>query len=201
MTELDAVNYLLGILGSSPVGALTNKNPDVSVSQAALTAAIVSVTSEGFWFNEVYDVDFVPDPTSGQINTTGYTKLITRNYYGVVRGNDLLFDPKNNTYVWENTVTADCIAILDFEELPDAVQQAVQFFAATALCSTDLEDATKRAEQETFYNNAFRQIKQEDLEVKRRNSQMAPSHIRLRQRVTPARLGLRRGPNFGGRGY
>ena len=201
MTELEAVNYLLGILGSSPVGALTNKNPDVAVAQAALTAAIISVTSEGFWFNEVYNVDFVPDPVTSKISTTGYTKLITRNYYGVVRGNDLLFDPKNNTYLWEDTVTADCVAILDFDELTDIVQQAVQFFAAVSLCSSDLEDATKKSEQELFYNNAFRQIKQEDLQIKRRNSQQSPQAVRARLRVTPARLGLRRGPNFGGRGY
>jgi len=199
MTELEAVNYLLGILGSSPVGALTNKNPDVAVAQQALDGAIVSVTSDGFWFNEVYNVDFVPSEIDGKISTTGYTKLITRNYYGVVRGNNFLFDPKNNTYVWENTVTADAVAILDFTDLPDIVQQAVQFFAATQLCSSDLEDATKLSEQQGFYNNAYIQMVKDDLQIKRINRLTSPRVALALRRVTPARLGSRNGPNFGGR--
>lgn len=202
MTKLEAVNYLLGILGTSPVGALTNTHPDVAVAESAIDNAIVSVTTPGFWFNEVYGVTFSPDPlNSNKINTAGYTKVITRNQYAVVRGGDKLFDPINNTYAFDKAIIADAVAILTFEELPDSVQLAVQYYAAAQLCSTDLEDSTKLSEQMGFYRDAYVQVKNEDLEIKRRNAQHSPRVQNALYRVRPARLGRRSGPNFGGRGY
>lgn len=200
MTKLEAVNYLLAVLGESPVGDLSNKNPNVSVCEDALDAAIVSVTSNGFWFNEVYNVRLSQDPTTKKINTTGYTKIISRNTYAVQRG-DFLFDPHNNTYEFDNYVEFDGVSILDFTLLPDNVQQACQFFAAVQLCTTDLEDTTKRGEEQEFYNNAFLQMKKEDLEIKRRNAQTSPRVAAARYRVAPMRERRRYGPNFGGRGY
>ena len=198
MVELDAVNYLLGVLGSAPVASLTNKNPDVDVAKRALDAAIVSVTSKGYWFNEVYNVTLSPDPVSKQIDSTGYTKIVSRNIYAVVR-NNLLFDPKNNTYQFDEAVVADAVAILDFSLLPESVQDAVQFWAGIQLCTTDLEDQVKRGELKEFYNIAFLQMKHEEMEIKRLNRQASPRVQAARHRVHPARLARSGGPNFGGR--
>lgn len=202
MTKLEAVNYLLGILGSAPVGALTNKNPDVSIAETALDAAIDSVTSSGLWFNEVYDVTFTPDPISSQIDLTGYYKVITTSpQYGILL-DDKMFDPKNNTYEFSQPVIAHGIKKIEFAKLPVSAQEAVKYFAGVQLCTTDLEDSQKRSEVEVFYNNAYRQVKNEDLEIKRRNQQTGnPRVIQALQRVRPARLYGRTGPNFGGRGY
>lgn len=201
MTKLDAVNYLIGLLGSAPVGALTNKNPDVSIAEDALDAAIISVTSAGYWFNEVYEVTFSPDPVTSFIDLTGYYKVITRNYYGVLVDGKL-FDPKENTYEFTQDIIADGVKALTFEKLPVSAQEAVKYFAGVQLCTTDLEDSQKRNEVEVFYNNAFKQVKNEDLEIKRRSQ--VTGNPRTQQalfRVRPARLMNRRGPNFGGRGY
>lgn len=198
MLKLDAVNYLLGILGSSPVGDLANKNPDVTTAVKALNAAIVSVTSTGFWFNEVYNVTLTPDPITKQIDLSGYTKVITRNTYAVAR-NDLLFDPKNNTYQFESPVVADAVAILDFELNPESVQDAILYWAGVQLCTVELEDATKRAEIKEFYNNALLQMRLEEREVKRTNRLSSPRIARALYRVRPARLNGSGGPNFGGR--
>lgn len=200
MTKLDAVNYLLGILGTSPVGDLNNTHPDVGVAVAALENAITSVTSHGFWFNEVYNVTLSPDPGNGnKIDTTGYTKVISRTQYAIVRGNNLLFDPINNTYVFTKDQVVDGVAILTFEELPDAVQLAVQYYAAAQLCSTDLEDSQKLSEQQAFYQDAYVQLIKEDLEIKRRNAQRTPRVQDALYRVRPLRQARRYGPNFGGR--
>ena len=198
MLKLDAVNYLLGILGSSPVGDLANKNPDVATAEKALNAAIVSVTSKGYWFNEVYNVTLSPDPITKQIDSSAYTKIISRSEYAVER-NSLLFSPHNNSYQFENDVTFDGVAILNWELLPEVVQDAVQFFAGIQLCTVELEDSTKRGEVQEFYNNAILQVKSEELEIKRVNRQTSPRVRLARQRVSPARLGGRGGPNFGGR--
>lgn len=201
MDKLTAVNYLIGILGSAPVGALSNKNPDVSIAEDALDAAIISVTSAGYWFNEVYEITFSPDPVTSFIDLTGYYKVITRNYYGVLVDGKL-FDPQENTYEFTQDIIADGIKALTFEKLPESVQEAVKYFAGVQLCTTDLEDSQKRNEVEIFYNNAFRQMKNEDLEIKRRNQQTGnPRVMQALHRVRPARLMNRRGPNFGGRGY
>lgn len=198
MVRLDAVNYLLGVLGSAPVASLTNKNPDVDVANKALTAAVVSVTSSGYWFNEVYNVSFEPDPTSKQIDVTGYVKIISRNIYAVAR-NPLLFDPKNNTYEFDEAVVADATAILDFDILPESAQDAVQYWAGVQLCTVELEDTVKRDEMKEFYNNALLQLKFEEREIKRTNRLSSPRVAMALHRVRPARFNGSGGPNFGGR--
>lgn len=198
MVKLDAVNYLLGILGSSPVGALTNKNPDVATAVRALDAAIVSVTSKGYWFNEVYNITLTPDPITKQIDSTGYVKIISRNTYAIAR-KGLLFDPKNNTYQFDAAVICDAVAILDFDLLPESVQDAVQFWAGVQLCTVELEDTVKRSEMKEFYTNSLLQIKNEEMEIKRLNRLTTPRIATALQRVQPSRLSGRGGPNFGGR--
>lgn len=199
MVKLDAVNYLLGVLGSAPVGSLSSTNPDVSISGDALDRAVVSVTSNGFWFNTVYGVTISPDPVTSKIDSSGYTKIITRAPQYAVARNSFMFDPINNTYEFSESLTVDAVAILDFDDLPDNVQHAVMFFAAVDLCINELEDATKENSQQKLYNNAFGQIIKEDLEIKRRNMQQTPRVRQAMTRVFPAR-GIRRyGPNFGGR--
>lgn len=196
MTKLEAVNYLLGVLGSAPVGDLNNKNPDVATAVAALTAAISSVTGRGYWFNEVYNVTLTPDPITGNIATTGWKTLITRNIYGVIRG-ELLFNPKENTYVWDTDVVADGVALLDFELLPEAVQNAVQYWAGVQLCTVELEDTTKRGELQEFYNHAYLEIQRDERAIKRNNRLASPRVQEALHRVRPLRG--RSGPNFGGR--
>jgi len=198
MVKLDAVNYLLGILGSSPVGALSNPNPDVQTAVDALDAAIISVTSKGYWFNEVYNVYLTPDPITNKIDTTAYTKVITRSEYAVIRG-DYLFSPHRNSYEFTVPVRMDGVALLDFDDLPDIVQQAVQFYAGVQLCTVELEDSTKRSEMKELYSLAFVQMKEEELEIKRINRQTSPRVAAARRRVSPARLNSSTGPNFGGR--
>jgi len=200
MKQLDAVNYLLGILGSSPVGSLDNKNPDVTTATDALDAAVSSVTGMGFWFNKVYNIEFSPDPLDNHINTAGYTKLITHSAFAVVRG-EVLFDPINNTYAFEKSVFADAVEILDFELLPDSVQEAVQYFAGMQLASVELEDQGKVTEQRGFYASAFAQVKAEDLEITRRNILTTPRVSQALHRVQPYRGGVSRtNPNIPGGG-
>ena len=199
MVKLDAVNYLLGILGSAPVASLTNKNPDVSVAEKALDAAVVSVTSKGYWFNEVYNITLSPDPSTLQIDSTGYVKIISRNIYAVAR-NNILFDPKNNTYQFTEAVVCDAVAILDFDLLPESVQDAVQYWAGIQICTTDLEDSVKRQEMKEFYNISYLQMKNEEMEIKRLNRLQSPRVSSALYRVRPARYnGGTGGPNFGGR--
>lgn len=201
MTKLEAVNYLLGILGTAPVGSLSNTNPDVSTCETALDEALVSVCSKGFWFNTIYSVALTPDPVTSQIDLAGYYKVISRNPQYAILVNGKLFDPINNTYEFSNTVYVDAVKTLTFVELPDSVQEAVKYFAGVQLCITDLEDDAKEMKVETLYNNAYRQVKMEDLEIKRRNLKASPRTADALHRVAPARLGRRYGPNFGGRGY
>lgn len=199
MTKLEAVNFLLGVLGSAPVGALTNKNPDVSLCETAIDKAIVSVTSRGYWFNEVYEITFNPDPITSEIDMAGYLKIVSLNQYAILL-NGKLFDPNNNTYTFTKAIIADAVKKLDFDVLPESVQEAVQFYAGTQLCTTELEDSQKRNELQEFYNLAYAQVKMEDLEIKRRSQITGNPRVRSAlYRVTPARLSNRRGPNFGGR--
>ena len=52
MEQLIAVNYLLSLIGSSPVGDLETLHPDAAIAKARLDEANKGLQEEGWWFNQ-----------------------------------------------------------------------------------------------------------------------------------------------------
>ena len=184
-TELDAVNYLLDVLGSPPVGELDTLHPDVATCQSKLRDSSIFVQSTGYWFNQDYNWVLTPD-VNGElfVPNTVLKVLAIHNKFAIQRGTKL-YDPTTHEYIFTEPVTIDIIEHLPWELLPTSVQNAVKYHAAMQVCTIDLEDSNKANDQEKLYTAAHIQVKAEDLELKHRNMLRTPAAMRYQTAARP----------------
>lgn len=185
--KLEAVNYLLGLMGSPPVGDLVDSlHPDVSVCLNHLNEADRTIQIRGWWFNKDYYVELTPDATTKEISFPSDTLEVTAtNRLGVVQRGVKAYDTLNNTYQFDANIFVNYIRRLDWDLLDESVQEACKFLAAKQLCSIDLEDDAKADTQEQMFTAAMIQMKKTDLRVKRRNIFTTPRVSRALYRVRP----------------
>lgn len=193
MTELESVNYLLSLLGSSPVGDLATLHPDAEACKQRLDEANGTVQGEGWWFNEEYLYELTPDAVTKEIAVpVGTMEAQCTSHFNTVLRGSKLYDSANHTYQFNESRYVNLIIQLDWTLLPNVVTDAIRFHAGVLLCSIDLEDSKKASEQSEFANMAYMKMKKTDLRSRRRN-------IFLNQRVQRAQSGVR--PyNFGNGG-
>ena len=157
MTELDALNILLGTIGSSPLTSLSNpQNADALSAQNKLDSARKEIQAENWYFNSEENFPLVPDVTTGFItlpsNITAIDSMgrFGEKVDGVIRGNKL-YDRENHTYKFDTTIYANVLECLDFDELPETaklyvVARAARQFQEEMLGDTSLRTWTREDE-------------------------------------------------------
>lgn len=200
MEKLDAVNYLLGLMGSTPVGDLETLHPDVVACITKLDDATKTIQSRRWWFNTDYDVELTPDETTKELLLpTDTYKMISTSRQGAVQRGTKVYDTYCNTYQFDAPIYVNLIRHLDWTLLDYAVQDAIKFLAGKQLMSDDLEDEIKADAQNELLIALMIQLKKENLMVLRRNMLLTPQILKARYRVRPYRLGAQgRNPLFPG---
>ena len=190
ITQLDAVNYCLSILGSTPVGDLNDRHPDADICLQRVVDATKAVQKDGLWFNKELCWTLTPDATTKEIVLPTNT-LKVLGIYGdfVIQRGTKLYDTINNTYQFEATVDVDLVVELAWDELPFSVQELAKFKAAQAVCEIDLEDHIKAAGEKDKATEAEVTIKKEDMEITRRSALYSKKAYVTRSGVRPARMG------------
>lgn len=189
ITKLDAVNYLLDILGSAPVDTIDNLHPDVVACLNKLEHSTRFVQQRGYWFNKNHNVTLEPDGDGEILLGTDTTKVSGQDYgYMVVQRGTKLYDLRTNSFVFTEPVRVDITQEWDFEEVPASVQNAIQYYAGYMVASIDLEDSQKASEQMQMYQVAAAEVLGEEIEIKRRNVFRTPKVQRTLQRVRPYNL-------------
>lgn len=186
MEKLEAVNYLLRILGSSPVGDLESLHPQVAIAVDRLNAANATLQKEGWWFNQEYHYVIEPDATSAELELPLHTleaNVVSR--ANVVKRGDKLYDTINHTYQFTTNVTVNLTFLLDWDLLDDVVQEAAQYFAGMLVCQIDLEDTIKENGQAKLFNSKLSNMKKTHLRTTRRNIMNSPATLAARARVRP----------------
>lgn len=133
-TKLQAVNTMLATIGSAPVNSLAGANSaDVAMALQTLDEVSLSVQSRGWHFNTEEDKELPPDPVTGEIVIGNSVVLCdvdgSWDVDVVVRGTRL-YDRKNKTYVFANTLKAKVVSALDWDDLPQAARAYVMIRAA-----------------------------------------------------------------------
>jgi hypothetical protein len=142
-TLLDAVNELLSTIGEAPVNSLgDNLTSDVATAKATLERVSREVQAAGWHFNTEKDYPLVPSEDGSitlpancvraDIDPMRYTDI------DLVQRGSKLYDRLNHTYNIGQTIYADLVVLLDFEELVEA--------ARTYIGSGTLHDFTARDE-------------------------------------------------------
>lgn len=135
-TELDAINTMLSTIGESPINSLDGAAGvvDAVVAQQVLREISIQVQEEGWHFNTEENVRLIPDLVNQNItlpanciqcDSTG--KDADRDV--TVRGNRL-YDKKNKTFTFDNSIEVDMIILLEFNDMPQAARHYVMIRAA-----------------------------------------------------------------------
>jgi len=190
MTQLEAVNYLLSLLGSPPVSDLNTLHPDAEACIQRLSEANSTVQGEGWWFNEERNYIIQPDVTTKEIVVPSITMeaQCTSHFQTVLRGTKM-YDSINHTYQFTEARHMNLIVKLDWDLLPQVVTDVIRFHAGVLLCSIDLEDSAKAGEQAEFANNAYMKMKKTNLRSRRTNIFMNPRVARAQSGVRPYNYG------------
>ena len=137
MTELEAVNLMLSVVGEAPVSDLE----DATIAEVALAVRILEETSyevqaKGWDFNTEYNYPLSPD-VDGYINVPSDTARIDVDpIYGetsldVVQRGERLYDRTNRTYIFTiSEIRCEMVLLLDFDDLPEAARRYITVRAA-----------------------------------------------------------------------
>lgn len=128
-TELEAVNVCLANIGESPVSAITG---DITVDAALARDLVRQVTREvqahGFYWNTEVGYKLIPNTSDNLVLPANILSIDTvdkdKDKDLVARGR-LLYDRRNHTYSFDQSVTVDMVVALGFEELPEICRRYI----------------------------------------------------------------------------
>jgi len=168
LTELDAVNSILSLIGEAPLNTIDGVTSlDALNAVAAIERAQREILSSGFWFNtETHTLTPTADGRY-QVPPTFLSVQPTDPTVGpFVQRGEYLFNTSENTFVG-NTATMEVIAYvsLDWEYLPQTAREAIQSTAAKHFAFTEVGEQTlyqvsmanERVALAELYNENLRQ--------------------------------------------
>lgn len=187
MKELEAMNVLLRAIGSSPVNSLETPHPDAANAKATLKRIRLQAQNRGWWFNVDYNVTFTQNET-GEIEIPSYIssiKMLDRSY---VKRGDKIYNTVNQTYLINcNLVAERVIRMVDWDELPQSMQEYITYFAASQFVQDELEDPSKTGYFQEQAGLAMLDVKKQDLEEGQYNMFDRPEYRKNRAGIRPYR--------------
>jgi hypothetical protein len=133
LTELEAVNVMLSVIGEAPVNTLTGAaTVDVIQVKAILTQVSREVQSAGWHFNIEKDYPLVPN-VNGEITLAANMVRVDADQVpelDVVQRGLRLYNRKDHTFQFQQTVKAEVIFLLPFDEFPQTARQFIVIRAA-----------------------------------------------------------------------
>lgn len=154
--QLDAVNEVLSVIGSSPVNSLQDDlNVDVLNAKRILQGVSRQVQSRGWDFNTEDSVTLSPDTQTGLIPCPNNYLTFTASGYKLIRRQGYFFDISSQTNQFPGGLTISLIRQIDFQELPEIFRKyitvrASRVFQMRYLTSADI-DQHLQIEQSSAY--------------------------------------------------
>ena len=180
-TELEVVNFLLGVMGDSPVADLvTTQHPHVVVALKRLNDAMTEVQKTAWWFNQEYKFEMTPDETTKEIsvplNVMSVECISDR---GIIKRGTKMYNAVTHSYQFDNSIWTNQLVKLEIELLEEIVIDAVAYFAAYLVSELDMEDSIKANTMANLYAKSLADMRKEDLKAQRRNALNSPTAARI----------------------
>ena len=164
MKELDAVNMLLRLTGSSPVNSLESNHPDVANARVTLKRVRKQLQQAGWWFNIDYNIVLTPNNSNEIVFGSTISSVKTHDTSLIKRGNKL-YNRSLQTYKFYQPITVQRITyILDWDDMPDTMQSYCAYYAASQFVRDELEDANKQADLDKSAAMALIDLRAQDLD-------------------------------------
>ena len=184
MNELEALNMLLRLIGSSPVNAVDTDHPDAANARATLKRISRRTQRKGWWCNIDYNVILRPNERGEIIVSGEVSSLVPQDPNLTLRGTRL-YDKRQQTDKFTADVTVTrLVHILDWDDMPQVMQEYCAYYAASEFVRDELEDPNKEASLRESAAASFLDLKKQELEEGQYN-------IFCKGRVQQARNGIR----------
>ncbi len=184
MDELEAVNMLLRLIGSSPVNSLETAHPDAKNAKVTLDRVRKQTQRKSWWFNSDYNLVLEADTKGFVAVPKQYTSVTFKEPYYIERSGRVYDKVNQTSKIGKDVETYLCIQILDWDNLPDVVQDYCAYSAAVQFIRDELEDPSKSKELKEDAAKAFVDMKNQDLTENKYN-------MFNKARVRRARVGVR----------
>lgn len=127
LTELDAVNNIIGTIGESPIDTLDDlSNVDAINALRILRDNSRREQARGWSFNIIPELTLNPDNRTKKIPwNSNYLSLKGLNDEKLVRKDTYIIDLKTDTREFEAPITAEAVIFMPFDELPEAMRNYI----------------------------------------------------------------------------
>ena len=164
-TELQAINQILASVGQAPVTTLERTNPDVAISYDTLLQVSREVLNEGWTFNREYSYPFTPNEKGEilypnnvlQLDASNDPRYLYATKYDTVKRDGKLYDRRNHTYVFTDTIYCDVKWYFDWDDLPIPIQDYILAKAASMVSMRLVGDTSQYQvlQQQEAYTRAM----------------------------------------------
>jgi hypothetical protein len=180
LSQLDAVNDMLGLMGELPVNDLENVHPLVPTAVRALRTASDEIQVRRWWFN-TEAVTLTPQIETKQI-LLPHDTLAADPFEGrprtAVRGNRL-YNLDTQSVEWDKSVTVRLHRMLPFDELPVLARMVISYKAQLAFGLQYDADPMKLSAIREALADARANLGAEDIRSTRSNLLYKPSTLRV----------------------
>lgn len=180
-TELEVINYLLGIQGSAPVADLvTTLHPHVVIAKNRWAEALTEIQKKAWWFNQEYKYVLNPDAVTKEIAIPlNVMQVDVTSTNGVVKRGSKLYNTVTHSYQFDYPITCNMLLKLEIEYLDEIVIDAMRYWAGILVAELDLEDSIKANTCSQFYATALSDMRKADLKAQQRNALNSPTSRRI----------------------
>ncbi len=167
MTYLEAVNRLLGFVGTRKLAILDTTHPDAEKADRFLKEKKTMLLKRGWWFNRVMNIELTPD-SNGEIvfpsNALSFDSGSMQGAYPkLTKRGTKLFDALNNTFIFEEVMILNINQELDWEDLPDSAQLHIMYEAGEELVSDVIQDPVKENKLNDKRAHAWMELRTEEI--------------------------------------
>lgn len=167
VTELDAVNEIIGAIGESPVNTIENPtNVDVINAIRILNLTNRQVQAKGWSFNTYESYKLNPDIFSKKIRwLDNFLFIIGTDGTRYVKRGEYVYDFTNQTDIFEKPIEVECILLVPFEDAPEPMRQFITAKAAREFQIRYLGDSALTEELARYEMEAWQALQEYELEL------------------------------------
>jgi len=192
MNELEALNMLLRLIGSSPVNNVDTPHPDASNAKTTLNRIRRQAQRRGWWFNIDYNLTYSPDDVGNILIPDEISSLVAVDNNFFKRGKKL-YNKYDNTFIFTGPVEIYReVRILEWDDMPDCMKEHCAYLAGSQFVRDELEDPQKQQDLNISAGQAMIDVKKQDLEEGRYNTFNKSRVLQARAGVQPYNRNNRR---------
>ena len=135
LTELNAVNSVLGAIGQSPVTTLDFENPETSFVYNLLQECSRDIQDEGWVFNREQNYPLLPNAANEIVIPANVLRMdVSENdvyrYTDVIKRDGKLYDKLTHSFTFKDRIFFDIVWLFPLTDLPSVFQRYVTNTAA-----------------------------------------------------------------------